>query len=252
MSQRTEPRTALVTGAAGGMCRGINSRLAAAGHIVLCSDLDLGAAETAAEAVRAEGGTAHAFAVDVSDAGSVHELAADISRRGLEVDVVVNAAGILDRKFLPDHDDVSFERTLAINLVGPFRLTQQFTPQMRDRGFGRVINISSIAGVTGYAYPSYAASKAGLSNLTRSLVIDLWGTGVTVNAICPGVVDTPMVIQEVRDQVPRKVPTEQIVDPSEIGALAAFLVTDDARNINGANLVIDGGATSYFQLFDRP
>lgn len=75
---------------------------------------------------------------------------------------------------------------------------------------------------------------------------------MTVNSICPGVVDTPMVIQQVRDQVPRKVPTEQIVDPDEIGGLALFLMSDDARNINGADLLIDGGATRYFQLFDRP
>ena len=80
--------------------------------------------------------------------------------------------------------------------------------------------------------------------------MDFWGTGITVNSICPGVVDTPMVIQEVRDQVPNKVPTGRIVDPDEIGAAIAFLLTDDARSINGADLVIDGGATQVFRLFE--
>lgn len=244
-------RTVLVTGAAGGMCRGINARLGAAGHMVLCADLSLEAAETAAGAVREAGGRAEAFAVDVTDHDSVAALADSVHDRVGEIDVLINAAGILDRKYLKDHDASSFERTIDINLVGPFRLIQRFAPDMVERAWGRIINISSIAGVTGYPYPSYAASKGGLSNLTRSLVIDMWGTGVTVNSICPGVVDTPMVIQEVRDQVPRKVPTEQIIDPDEIGGVALFLISDDAKNINGADILVDGGATRFFQLFDR-
>lgn len=234
------------------MAAGINARLAAAGHRVLCADVSGEGSERAAQAVRDAGGRADAFTVDVGDSSSVRALREEVARAAVDVDVLVNAAGILDRKFLVDHDDSSFERTIAVNLVGPFRMIQAFSPGMISRGWGRIINISSIAGVTGYAYPSYAASKAGLSNLTRSLVIDLWGTGVTVNSICPGVVDTPMVIDAVREQIPRKVPTEEIIDPAEIGALAAFLISDEACNINGANLVIDGGATSYFQLFDRP
>ncbi|MDQ0615158.1 NAD(P)-dependent dehydrogenase (short-subunit alcohol dehydrogenase family) [Microbacterium sp. W4I4] len=245
-------RTVLVTGAAGGMCRGINARLGAGGHRVICTDLDPDAAERAAQAVRDAGGMADAFAVDVSDPGSVRALAGDVRERVGEVDVLINAAGILDRKYLADHDDRSFERTIDVNLVGPFRMIQTFAPAMVERGWGRIINVSSIAGVTGYPYPSYAASKAGLSNLARSLVIDFWGTGVTVNSICPGVVDTPMVIQEVRDQVPRKVPTGKIVDPDEIGGVALFLIGEDAKNINGADILVDGGATRYFQLFDRP
>lgn len=245
-------RTVLVTGAAGGMCRGINARLAVGGHRVICTDLDPDAAERAAQSVRDAGGMADAFAVDVSDPDSVRALSGEVRERVGEVDVLINAAGILDRKYLADHDDRSFERTIDVNLVGPFRMIQTFAPAMVERGWGRIINISSIAGVTGYPYPSYAASKAGLSNLARSLVIDFWGTGVTVNSICPGVVDTPMVIQEVRDQVPRKVPTEKIVDSDEIGGVALFLIGEDAKNINGADILVDGGATRYFQLFDRP
>jgi NAD(P)-dependent dehydrogenase (short-subunit alcohol dehydrogenase family) len=138
-----------------------------------------------------------------------------------------------------------------VNLVGPFSLIKAFPPAMIEAGWGRIINIASIAGVTGYPYPSYAASKAGLVNLTRSLLEDFWGTGITINSICPGVVDTPMVIQEVRDQVRRRVPTQTIIDPAEIGAMIAFLLTDEARNINGADLLIDGGATRLFSLFNN-
>lgn len=246
----TELRTVLVTGAAGGMCRGINARLAAAGHTLVCVDLAYEGAQEAARQVRESGGVAHAFAVDVTDPDSVRALAGAVHQDVGPVDALVNAAGILDRKFLLDHDDASFRRAIDVNLVGPFQVIRQFAPAMLERRWGRIVNISSIAGVTGYPYPSYAASKAGLSNLTRSLVIDLWGSGVTVNSICPGVVDTPMVIPAVREQVGRKVPTQNVIDPEEIGALAAFLMTDDARNINGADLLVDGGATSYFQLID--
>lgn len=140
---------------------------------------------------------------------------------------------------------------METNLVGPFRMIREFTPGMVAQGWGRVINISSIAGTNGYDYPSYAASKAGLSNLTRSLLVDFWGTGVTVNSICPGVVETPMVIDKVRELVKRKVPTERVIDPEEVGSTVVFLAGDEAASINGIDLKIDGGATSIFRLFDR-
>lgn len=241
----------LVTGAAGGMAQGVNAQLAEAGHTVLCADINLGAAQEAADRITALGGTAHAFELDVTSVESVKNLKRLVDEKTGGIDALLNVAGILDRKYLKDHDETSFDLALDINLNGPFRMIKEFGPQLVERGWGRIINISSIAGVTGYNYPSYAASKAGLSNLTRSLLIDFWGTGVTVNNICPGVVNTGMVIQEVRDQVARKVPTEKIIEPEEIGALINFVLSDAARSINGADLLIDGGATRVFTLFDR-
>lgn len=251
MTPTTSPLNVLVTGAGGGMCVGINARLAEAGHNLLLADLSMTAAEAAAERVNDAGGHATPFELDVTSDESVAALHSAIRDQVGPIQALVNAAGILDRKYLADHDTASFQLALDINLTGPFRLIKEFGPELVEQGWGRIINISSIAGVTGYHYPSYAASKAGLSNLTRSLLVDFWGTGVTVNSICPGVVDTAMVIQAVRDQVKKKVPTEQIVTPEEIGALAAFLLTNDARSINGADLLIDGGATQIFGLFDR-
>lgn len=249
MSAAPGGRTVLVTGAGGGMARGINRRLAAAGHTVVCTDVEQQSADAAALDIRERGGHALAFTLDVRRDESVRALRTAVEAEVGPVDAVVNAAGVLDRKGLQDHSGDSFLNAVDVNLGGPFRVIQEFTPTMVERGWGRVVNISSIAGLTGYPYPSYAASKAGLSNLTRSLVVDLWGTGVTVNAICPGSVDTPMVIEKVRRQVERKVPTGQMIDPEEIGALTAFLLTDEARSINGANIVIDGGATATFEFF---
>ena len=241
----------LVTGAGGGMCRGINSRLSAAGHTIICVDLDAGSSEAAAQTIRDAGGEAAAFAADVADEAAVGHLLAEVTAAVGPVQALVNAAGILDRKYLADSTAESFRRALDVNLVGPFNLIKAFSPGMIEAGWGRIVNIASIAGITGYPYPSYAASKAGLTNLTRSLLEDFWGTGITINSICPGVVDTPMVIQEIRDQVRRRVPTQTIIEPAEIGAMIAFLLTDEARNINGADLLIDGGATRLFSLFNN-
>lgn len=247
----TTPLTVLVTGAGGGMCRGINARLAGSGHTIVCVDLNAQASEAAAQTIRDDGGKAYSFAADVAEESAVENLRAEVTSTVGPVHALVNAAGILDRKFLADSNAESFRRALDVNLVGPFNLIKAFSPGMIESGWGRIVNIASIAGTTGYPYPSYASSKAGLTNLTRSLLEDFWGTGITINSICPGVVNTPMVIQEVRDQVRRRVPTQNIIEPAEIGAMIAYLLTDEARNVNGAELLIDGGATQLFSLFNN-
>jgi NAD(P)-dependent dehydrogenase (short-subunit alcohol dehydrogenase family) len=234
------------------MARGINSRLADAGYHLILTDREQSLVDEAADAIHNTGGSADSYVVDVTSQESVDSLMSAIEETGRAVDGLVNAAGILDRKFLFDLDADAYNAVLQVNLVGPFRMIRAAAQQMLDQRWGRIINISSIAGTVGYVFPSYASSKAGLSNLTRSLVVDFWGTGVTVNAICPGVVDTPMAAQAVRDRLPEKVPSETIVDPEEIGQMCVYLMSDDAKNVNGANLVIDGGATAQFLLFEPP
>lgn len=125
MSAATTGRTVLVIGAAGGMARGINARFAKAGHTVLCIDFDAEGAQCAADAITADGGEATAFQVDISDAASIRRLGRDVEAAGYSVEVILNAAGILDRRYLADHDDDSFDRAIQINLVGPFRIIQE-------------------------------------------------------------------------------------------------------------------------------
>lgn len=112
---------------------------------------------------------------------------------------------------------------------------------MTERGWGRVVNTASIAGVTGYVYPSYAASKAGVVNLTRSLLVDFWGTGVTVNALCPGAMDTEMLDRSAIPAFIRKTPAGRVVTPQEVAAVFDFLAGEEAACVNGATIVVDVG-----------
>lgn len=250
-NQQTRPRTVLITGAAGGMSAGINEELISQGHTVICADLV--DEKVQAEALRLQklGGTAIPLVLDVSNIESIHFALAQLNDLSLQVDVLINAAGILDRKLMADHDDESFEYALKVNLVGPFNLIRTFSPAMISNGWGRVINISSIAARNGYPYPSYAASKAGLSNLTRSLINDFWGTGVTVHNICPGLVNTPMADPKLIENAQKRIPTGAAVQPNEIGKAVLFLLQDEAAALNGSDFLMDGGVTSYFQLFER-
>lgn len=242
-------RTVVITGAAGGMCTGINRALAEAGHRLVLADRDLAGVRRAAAELADTSAEVHAYSLDLTDADSVAEVCARASE--LRVDALVNAAGILEPAQLDTLTLDAFRRVLEVNLLGPFAMIQALSPQMVERGWGRIINISSLAAVTGYAYPAYGASKAGLSNLTRSLLVDLHGTGVTINAICPGPVDTPMASAAARERVGVKLPTGRMIEPREIGAMVEFLLQDLSGSINGAELMIDGGATALFEMNER-
>lgn len=254
MSQNRQPdtdKTVLVTGATGGMSSGINEELIRAGYSVVCVDLDKGKVSTEVDRLSVLGGKAYGFTADVSDAEAVNHLVDELRHESIHIDGLVNAAGILDRKSLLDLDSESFNQAIQVNLVGPFNLIRALAPAMIDRKWGRVINISSIAARNGYPYPSYAASKAGLSNLTRSLINDFWGTGVTVHNICPGLVNTPMADPKLIQDASSRIPTGKPVEPHEIGKAVVFLMHDSASSFNGSDFVMDGGVTNYFQLFER-
>lgn len=233
------------------MSSGINEELTLAGYSVVCVDLDKEKVSSEVNRLSALGGEAFGFTADVSDVGAVNLLEEEMRYQSIQIDGLVNAAGILDRKSLLKLDSESFNRAIQVNLVGPFNLIKAFAPAMVERKWGRVINISSIAARNGYPYPSYAASKAGLSNLTRSLINDFWGTGVTVHNICPGLVNTPMADPKLIEDASRRIPTGKPVEPHEIGKAVVFLMHESASSFNGSDFVMDGGVTNYFQLFER-
>ncbi len=250
MSGAYEGKVAVITGAGGGLGRAVATTLAAGGAQVACSDVDLDAVEQTADMVRKAGGVASARRVDVTVEASVEQWRDEVHEAHGRAAIVANVAGILDRQQMLDADLEAYMKVLQVNLGGTYGCTRTFAPDLIDAGWGRVVNVASIAGVTGYPYPSYASSKAGVVNLTRSLLVDLWGSGVTVNSVCPGAMDTPMLHRDALEAMLSRTPSGRIVTPEEIAGVLGFLCTDAAACINGAAIVVDGGATAVFRYFE--
>ena len=178
----------------------------------------------------------------------------------LKPDVLVNNAGIAESATLPNTTDELWDRHLAINLSGTFYCTRAALPAMLERGWGRVINIASIAAKAGAPYISaYAASKHGVLGLTRAVALEVAARGVTVNAICPGYVDTEMVsrgvqqittktgrsAEEALDALKKMSPQNRLVTAEEVAALALLLASEEGRGINGQGINIDGGSVLF-------
>jgi NAD(P)-dependent dehydrogenase (short-subunit alcohol dehydrogenase family) len=242
-------QVAIVTGAGSGLGRATALRLAAEGAGVACLDVALAAAEDAVAAVRAAGGSARAFQVDVSDPISVRRaVAAAVEALG-RPSVLVNCAGI--GKFAHSHempfDDWS--RIIAVNLTGTFLMSQAVLPHLLDGG-GNIVNVASNAGLMGQPYSAaYCASKGGVVQLTRALADEYMKRGVRVNAVAPGGIATPLQhafkLPEGADpKAIRKIMTPLgNAQPEEVASLIAFIASDEGRYMTGSIVSIDGGLT---------
>ncbi len=239
-------RVALVTGASRGIGRAVAEGLAADGF-----DLALvyaGNGEAAAQAVAAcerAGASARAYRCDVSNAEQVKATVAAILSDFGGVWALVNNAGVTRDGLLARMKDEDFSRVLDVNLVGAFNMTRSLTRAfMRQRG-GRVVNMSSVVGLMGNAgQANYAASKAGLVGLTKSVARELAGRGVTVNAVAPGFVRTDMTAglpDEVVARYEGQIPLGRLADPAEVAAVVRFLVSDAAAYVTGEVVRVDGG-----------
>jgi 3-oxoacyl-[acyl-carrier protein] reductase len=234
-----EGRTAVVTGAAQGLGEAIAAALHARGARVVLADVDGDGAERAAAAL---GARAEAAEVDVRERDSI----ATVLERAGEVDVLVNNAALTVSKPVWEIDAQEWDDVLAVNLRGVFFGCQLAGPPMRDRGWGRIINLASIAGQQGGAVAGahYAASKAGIIVLTKILAAELAPHGVTVNAIAPAAVRTPVMDTMPADRletVRQRIPVGRFGEAEEVGALAAFLASDEAGYVTGATYDINGG-----------
>lgn len=256
---RLENKLALITGGGRGIGRAIALEFAREGASVVL------AARTAAqvEQVASETGKTKALAVtcDVSKVDSVHEMFAKVlDRFGRGPDILVNNAGIAESAPVTKTDDELWHRHLAINLSGSFYCTRAALPAMIERGWGRVINIASIAGKTGAPYiAAYSASKHGLLGLTRSVALEVAAKGITVNAICPGYVDTEMTTrgvenitsktgrsaEEAMEAIMRMSPQNRLVTAEEVAALALLIASEEGRGINGQAINVDGGSVLF-------
>lgn len=256
MTSTHPPRrpVALVTGASRGIGAALAEALCAAGYAVAWAARS---AEALHGHVAAHGGLA--VPMDLTDDASVDAGLARVREALGPVDVLINNAGIAESAAVADTDDGLWARTLQVNLTAPFRLTRACLPDMIERGWGRVIFIASNAGITGYRFTSaYCASKHGVVGLTRSIAAEVARKGVTVNAVCPGFVDTPMTahsvarIQEAtgRSEADARAalaalnPQRRLIEIDEVVHCAMSLLPHGARGVNGQLLVVDGGQTS--------
>lgn len=247
----TERRTAIVTGAGSGIGRAIAQRLAEDGLAVAIVDLDETAAEGVAEELRQKGYDVVAVGgVDVSDRAQVHD-AAQRARSALgPVLVLVNNAGVSSfKEFLSITDD-TWDRTMAVNLSGPFYCCQAVVPDMVEAGWGRIVNISSSSAQSGQPYMvHYVSSKAGLVGFTKALALELGPKGITVNTIPPGFVDTPMLrasqergyLGGTVDQIAERTPVRRAGRPEDIAVACSFLVSEEASYITGQVIGVNGG-----------
>ncbi|HEY8477085.1 MAG TPA: SDR family NAD(P)-dependent oxidoreductase [Chloroflexota bacterium] len=241
-------RVAIVTGAGQGIGQGIAQTLARHGARIAVADINLAAAEETACGIDAEGGEAMAVHVDVSDAASVRAMVERCLARWETVHILVNNAGIVTTQLVEEMPEEDWRRVIDVNLTGPFLCCQAVLPIMRRNGYGKIVNVASVAGrrISHSAGANYTASKAGLLGFTRHLAYEVASYGINVNAICPAATLTPLgeriLPAEMLAERVASIPRGRLATPQDHANAVLFLVSDLADFICGATLDVDGGS----------
>jgi len=239
-----EGKVAVVTGGARGIGRAIATVLAARGAAIAVWDLNLEGAEKTAAAIHEAGGTAIAIGGDAADATAVAAAAARTREQLGPVTILVNNAGTTADEPFTSITEESWDRLIRINLKGPFLVTRELVPDMLAAGWGRIINISSSSAQTGApAKGHYAASKGGVIGLTKALAMEYAATGITVNNVPPGFIDTPLTREGPYDvdAAAARMPMKRAGQPEDVAYAVAYLASEEAGYVTGHTLSTNGG-----------
>lgn len=241
-------KTAFITGAGGGIGRAISQRLAAEGAIIAVTDINLETAESVATEIRAAGGKASGYKVDVTDSTEVNAVVSRVEKELGPIDILVNNAGGAARgKSKPFHEETEeiWDWVVDTNLKGTFICSRAVINGMIERKSGKIVNMASIAAIAtgGYSNVNYASSKGGIISMTRALAKGAGPYGINVNCISPGAIETPGVMPtpEAREWFSQTTCLGRNGRPEEVAELTLFLVSHESAFITGQNFIIDGG-----------
>lgn len=240
-------QTAIVTGASQGLGKAMALELARNGARVACVARSAEKLADTVAAIVAAGGQAEAFSCDVKSKESVEKVVDGVADSWGKLDILVNNAGITRDTLLPRMTDDEWDDVINTNLRGAFLFTRAASRHMMRARYGRIINISSVSGIMGNpGQTNYSASKAGLIGMTRSLSRELAGRKVTVNAVCPGFIESEMTKalgDAILDEVKKRIPAKRVGTAEDVAAAVLFLASPAASYITGAVLTVDGGMT---------
>lgn len=240
-------RVALVTGAGGDIGRATAIALSEEADLVVAADIDDGGVEKTVAAISEGGGQAMGSHLDVTSKDQVESLVAEVSSEAGPVLVLVNCAGNLRPTRVVDIPEAEWDSIVGVNLKGTFLCSQAVLSGMQKTGWGRIVNMSSTAGknVSTVGGAHYTAAKAGVLGLTRHLANEVAADGITVNAVCPGLIETRMIHETIdgdaMDDYARSFPIPRLGQPEEVAAMVRYLVSDEAAYVTGAALDINGG-----------